>query len=182
MAHLPIWYIGQIPDEQLNKANEELIAIPSKAATMGIEGETVNSSDRNTTVRFAPHDHWFGHSMFDYGQKANLACNWGFHLDRFEAIQYAEYGVNQHYRWHQDTFFLSEKDYDRKVTIVVLMNDPSEFKGGELKLRFAQKEHVVPLIKGTVIAFPSFIDHCVTDVTEGKRYTSAMWVNGPRFR
>lgn len=182
MSHLPIWYLSQVPIEQCAQASEEYKAIAPKAATMGVEGETTNTGERNTTVRFADKDHWFGKEMFQYGMKSNLECNWGFHLDNFEAVQYAEYGPNQHYHWHIDTFLLSGKDYDRKVTVVCLMNDPSEFEGGQLQLRFNQQEYDVPLIKGTVIAFPSFIEHRVTPVTSGVRYTAAMWVNGPRFR
>ena len=62
------------------------------------------------------------------------------------------------------------------------MNDPSEFEGGKLEMRFEQKEHTVPLNKGTIVAFPSFIEHRVTPVTSGTRYTATMWVNGPRLR
>jgi len=181
MAHLPIWYIGQVPDEECEKASTEFQQIPEKDATMGSEGDISNSNTRNTTVRFTNKDHWFGKQMLQYGALANVNCKWNFHLLDYEAVQYAEYGIGQHYNWHIDTFFLSGKGYDRKVTVVCLMNDPSEFEGGELQIRFNQQEYLAPLKKGSVIAFPSFIEHRVTPVTSGIRYTSTMWINGPEF-
>ena len=85
MSHLPIWYLSQVPIEQCAQASEEYKAIAPKAATMGVEGETTNTGERNTTVRFADKDHWFGKEMFQYGMKSNLECNWGFHLDNFDS-------------------------------------------------------------------------------------------------
>ena len=181
MSHLPIWYIGQVPDEECDKASEELMALEAKGATMGVEGEVSDNSGRNTTVRFADKEYWFGKQMFQYGVTSNLACQWNFHLTNFEAVQHAEYCSGQHYDWHVDTFFLSGKGYDRKVTVVCLMNDPTEFVGGELQLRFDRAEYTVPLKKGAVVAFPSFIEHRVTPVVSGVRYTSTMWLNGPEF-
>jgi PKHD-type hydroxylase len=62
------------------------------------------------------------------------------------------------------------------------MNDTSEFEGGDLQLRFGGQEYTAPLAKGSVIAFPSFIEHRVTPVILGLRYTATMWVNGAEFR
>jgi PKHD-type hydroxylase len=182
MSHLPIWFLGQVAEQERSKAFDELKLIAPKEAAMGIEGDTIDSTNRDTTVRFADPGYWFGSDMFFYGIKANLDCKWGFHLDSCEAVQFAQYESSQHYNWHIDTFFLSAKDYDRKVTVICLMNDPSEFEGGKLEMRFEQKEHTVPLNKGTIVAFPSFIEHRVTPVTSGTRYTATMWVNGPRLR
>jgi predicted 2-oxoglutarate/Fe(II)-dependent dioxygenase YbiX len=181
MSHLPIWYLGQIPIEECDAVAQDLKTITPKDATMGADGEKKDTVNRNTTVRFASKEHLFGKKMFEYGMKANLECKWNFHLTDFEAIQFAEYGPNQHYNWHIDTFFLSGRGYDRKVTVVCLMNDPSEFEGGKLQMRFNQQEYDVPLVKGAIVAFPSFIEHQVTPVISGIRYTSTMWINGPEF-
>jgi PKHD-type hydroxylase len=181
MSHLPIWYLGQMPDEECDKASEDFMLINPKEATMGIEGEAQNKNTRNTTVRFCDKDHWFGLQMFKYGVRANQECKWDFLIDDHEAIQYAEYAAEQHYEWHVDTFYLSGASYDRKVTVVCLLNNPSEFEGGELKIRF-NEEYSVPLSKGSIVAFPSFLEHKVTPIISGVRYTATMWLNGPRFR
>lgn len=149
---------------------------------MGANGEVADKTNRDTTVHFAGKEHWFGLIMHQYGLKGNTECRWNFDLNNFEAVQFAQYGPGQHYNWHIDTFLLSARGYDRKVTVVCLMNDPSEFEGGELQLRFERQEYTAPLKKGSVIAFPSFIEHRVTPVTSGIRYTSTMWINGPEFK
>jgi len=182
MNHLPIWFIGQAPDKECDTAFLQYKSISPKNATMGTNGDILDTQNRNTTVRFADDKNIFGFNLHNFGLKANSECKWNFHLTSFESVQFAEYGIGQHYNWHIDTFFLSGKPYDRKVTVICLMNDLSEFVGGELKLRFGGKEYLAPLKKGTIIAFPSFIEHCVTPVTSGTRYSSTMWINGPEFR
>lgn len=181
MSHLPIWYLGQVSDDVCAKATEEFSLITPKEATMGIDGEQSNKNTRDTVVRFCDKDHWFGLQMFKYGMLANHECGWNFLFEDHEAVQYAEYGIGQHYDWHIDTFYLSGASTDRKITVVCLMNDPSEFEGGKLLLRFYQ-EYEVPLEKGSIVAFPSFLEHKVTPIISGTRYSATMWVNGPRFR
>ena len=181
MAHLPIWYLGQMPNSECDEASEFFKNIPPQNAAMGIAGEQKDLKGRDTLIRFAQKEHWFGLQMFKYGMLANQECKWDFLLTDHEAVQYAEYRPGQHYDWHIDIFYLSGANYDRKVTVVCLMNDPSEFEGGQLKIRFVQ-DYDVSLIKGSIVAFPSFLEHTVTSVTSGVRYTATMWINGPRFR
>jgi PKHD-type hydroxylase len=181
MAHLPIWYLGQVPSSVCDAALAEFMAIEPRDAAMGVAGDTHNHSQRSTTIRFAQDDHWFGHALFGHGIAGNRACAWGFEVDRREAVQFAEYGDGQHYDWHVDTFPLAGLDSDRKVTVVCLMNDPSEFVGGEFEIRL-YAPYTAPLSKGSVIAFPSMLEHRVAPVTSGKRYSATMWLGGPRFR
>ena len=72
----------------------------------------------------------------------------------------------------------------RKISLVCLLNDPSEFEGGELELSFNKpnlnETTIAPLKQGTIIAFPSFIPHRVKEVTKGKRINAVSWVHGDR--
>jgi PKHD-type hydroxylase len=111
----------------------------------------------------------------------NRACQWEFHVTDNENIQFAEYGPEQHYHWHVDVFPLSGLPLDRKLTVVCLLNDPAEFTGGEFQIRL-YSEYTAPLVKGSVIAFPSFLEHRVVPVTSGVRKSATMWLRGPRFR
>jgi len=181
MSHLPIWYLGQVPVEDCDKASAEYMLIPPKDASMGRDGDQLDHTFRNTTVRFADNSHWFGLKMRDYGMLANKECNWDFDINRHESVQYAEYGIGKKYNWHIDTFPLSGAPTDRKVTVVCMMSDPVDFEGGALQLRMYQ-EFTPPMTKGTIIAFPSFLEHQVTPVTKGVRYTATMWLSGPRFK
>lgn len=181
MTHLPIWYIGQAPLDECDRASAEILELPPFDATMGSSGERRAHAHRSTTVRFAPDKHWFGQRMFAFAQEANRQTEWNYELVGHEAWQHATYGVDQHYEWHVDNFPLTRGNIDRKVTVVCLLNDPSEFDGGEFQMRLYQ-EYVAPLGKGSVIAFPSILEHRVTPVTRGVRMSATMWLNGPRFR
>ena len=125
MSHLPIWYLGKISENKIDIANQELRKIETKKATMGPNGESLDVVGRDTTVAFADFNHWLGLEMFEFAKNANKNCNWDFDINNHEALQYAEYGPKQHYHWHIDTFPLSGKIVDRKVTVVCLINNPS---------------------------------------------------------
>ena len=173
--------MGSVDPEICDKAAEELALIPAKDATMGSDGETSNHVYRNTTVRFADKDHWFQKHLIDVAMEGNRVCGWEFHVTGNEEIQYAEYGPEQHYNWHVDMFPLCGFALDRKLTAVCLLNDPAEFTGGEFQIRL-YSEYTAPLVKGSMIAFPSFLEHRVTPVLSGSRKSATMWLSGPRFR
>lgn len=180
-THLPMWYLGDIPAAVCDIATQEFESIAPKDASMGKAGERVAHEHRNTTVRFAPPAHWFSGVMFEHAMTGNSVCKWDYDISFHEAIQFAHYGVDQHYAWHTDTFPISGLDHDRKVSVVCLMNDPSEFEGGSFEMRL-QQDYKVDLKKGSVVAFPSVLLHRVTPVTKGLRKSATMWLNGPRFR
>lgn len=181
MAHLPIWYLGETSHEKCDRMIAEMAQLPTNDATMGIDGEEIAHQHRNTAVRFTNFDHWFSEEMEVHSATANILCYWDYEITGREAIQLAEYGPEQHYNWHVDNFPLAGKPTDRKITVVCLLNDPSEFEGGTFQMRL-YSEYDVPLVKGSMVAFPSILEHRVTPVLSGKRFSATMWLNGPRFK
>ena len=102
--------------------------------------------------------------------------------DIFE-IQFTEYhgSDHQYYNWHIDVDFARDKAYDRKLSCIIQLTDPSEYEGGELQIAGAEipenfKE------RGSVIVFPSYMEHRVTPVTKGTRYSLVSWIEGPRWK
>jgi len=181
MSHLPIWYMGSVDPELCEKATAEFAALPVKDASMGVNGEEFDHKFRNTAIRFAGPNHWFEEHMKQFMVTGNRECKWDFEVTNNESIQYAEYGPEQHYNWHVDVFPLAGLPMDRKITAVCLLNDPSEFTGGEFQIRL-YSDYTAPLVKGSIIAFPSFLEHRVTPVTSGLRKSATIWFRGPRFR
>lgn len=173
--------MGVAPPDICDRAVEEFSAIPAKEATMGADGEEFDHGQRNTAVYFADSHHWFDAYLIQAALAGNQDCGWDFYVTDNENIQYAEYGPEQHYNWHVDVFPLSGMPMDRKLTVVCLLNDPAEFTGGEFQIRL-YSEYTAPLVKGSVIAFPSFLEHRVVPVTSGVRKSATMWLRGPRFR
>lgn len=179
MSHLPIWYLGSISDEMCNKVIEDLSVVEAKEAAIGIEGETRNTATRDTKVSFAHKGYWLEGVYERLVQEANRVCKWDYNITSSEAVQFAEYGIDQHYTWHCDTFVLSGKPTDRKITVVCLLNEG--FEGGEFEVKM-NNTYTAPLKKGSVIVFPSILYHRVTPILSGKRYSATMWFSGPRFR
>lgn len=179
--HLPIWYLGKLDSDTCDQAKNELLLFPFQNAAMGINGDVKKESHRNTSVAFAPFDFWLGREMERHAFEANSNCSWNYDVSNREAIQFAEYKPLQHYDWHVDCFPLSGGETDRKITVVCLLNDSVEFEGGNFHVRL-YSEYIAPLEKGSIIAFPSILEHRVTPVTKGVRYSATMWLHGPRFR
>ena len=108
---------------------------------------------------------------------------WGLNED----LQYTVYEENDQgfYSWHQDSFTTIKDNIDqrlpRKFSLSFLLNDPSEYDGGDLKIHDGNIV-TTPKGLGMAIAFPSWQLHCVTPVTRGTRRSLVVWVTGPRFR
>jgi PKHD-type hydroxylase len=179
MSHLPLWYRSKLDGDLCNQIIAELSGIEVRDGAMGINGEETDHSTRNSTIRFGETNHWLHRQFESFAMQANKECGWEYHITGFERVQFAEYGPEQHYAWHTDTFALAGTPTDRKLTIVCLLND--DFEGGQFEIRL-YGDHIVPLEKGTIIAFPSILEHRVVPVTSGIRYSATMWFNGPRFR
>ena len=181
MSHLPIWYIDKINPALCDEIIADCVTRDYNHASMG---ETTGVSDelyRNTAIQFLAKDHWLEAHLKKIVEQANQECNWNYLISEHEQIQFARYTEKQLYNWHTDFFLLGLKPTDRKVSVVCLMNDPSEFQGGEFKVRLYQ-EYVAPLEKGSVIVFPSMLEHCVTPIISGVRYSATMWLSGDKFR
>jgi PKHD-type hydroxylase len=64
----------------------------------------------------------------------------------------------------------------------MLLNTPEvDFEGGDFST-FMSKEINVPLKRGEILIFPSFIVHRVKPVTRGIRKSLVIWVTGPGFK
>ncbi len=181
MNHLPIWYIGNIPADVCDAAAREFMTIEPQDAAMGTDGEHQDKSQRDTVLRFAPANHWFGGILAEHGKVANDHCGWGYDISGHENVQYGSYGPNGHYDWHVDIFPLCGLEKERKVSVICLMSDPSEYEGGELQIKLYQ-EYTADLKKGDMIAFPSMLEHRVIPVKSGVRNSAVVWLNGPRMR
>lgn len=179
MSHLPLWYIKELDLEQCNRVVSELTVTESKEATTGLEGILADLNTRKTIVRFAEDGYWLTNILEQAALEANKQCGWEYHITSKEQVQFAEYSENNHYTWHTDTFSLSGKPIDRKITVVCLLNN--EFEGGEFDIRL-YSDYEAPLKKGTIIVFPSILEHRVRPITKGVRYSATVWFNGPRFR
>jgi len=177
------YFVTQIPSILCEIATREFEQIEPFDAQINPDGEkATDHSKRHTIVRGADHWNWFGGILYQCGLEGNVKSGWDMYVTAQEQVQFATYEEGMHYNWHIDTQLLSGNALDRKVSVICLMNDPSEFEGGELQFNIGGQILEAQLKKGSVIVFPSFILHRVTPVTKGVRKTAVMWLNGPAFK
>jgi PKHD-type hydroxylase len=100
----------------------------------------------------------------------------------YEAMQLGVYTEHDqgHYDWHIDSG-LETNTVPRKLSMALLLSDPSEFEGGELQIMRAGVPESVEQKRGRAWFFPSYLMHRVTPVTKGIRRSLVMWVGGPAF-
>jgi PKHD-type hydroxylase len=102
----------------------------------------------------------------------------------YEAAQLGLYTADKqsYYEWHTDA---SAKDQSvpRKLSMVLMLSNPSEFEGGELQLK-VESDNPITLEqkRGRAWFFPSWVLHRVTPVTKGVRRSLVLWVGGPEFK
>ena len=95
-----------------------------------------------------------------------------------EYAQFTKYSKKEHYDWHVDSSDeMSKSPPVRKMSMIILLNDPKEFKGGELQI--VNKKKLMPLKQGYGVFFASFIAHRVVPLTKGNRFSLTMWFGGP---
>jgi PKHD-type hydroxylase len=153
------------------KWEEANIALTSKS-------DTPTPNNRITNIIWEPNNKPIGCVLQFYVSHANYAAGWNYDVQSFEAIQMSQYKDKGHYDWHMDSFS-PINGIQRKLSCSILLNDPSEFEGGDLELKDSDP---VNLKRGSIIVFPSFLQHRVTSVTSGTRYSAVSWASGPAFK
>jgi PKHD-type hydroxylase len=176
--------------------NEELYKILSRPewlntnnATVGGSSDSikVNENLRTTDVSWLPLNQdtaWIWEILTNVIADVNTQF---FKFDLtgcYEPIQLGAYKeTNQgHYDWHIDSA-PTDKHAPRKLSMSLLLSDPSEFEGGELQIKTYNDEvRTLEMVKGRAWFFPSYMLHRVTPVTKGVRRSLVLWVGGPEFK
>jgi PKHD-type hydroxylase len=171
----------------------EGLKIPAKDAGLGVAGmtESTNNEVRRSKTRFIQKTDTQFEWLFDDLWKLAMRCNhdfFNFHVTNLSYIQLAEYdeAYQGEYKMHQDVFWINNDQYHRKLTCVVQLTDPSEYEGGDFQMfglthppaaeQLAEMKNL-----GSAILIPSFINHAAAPVTKGRRYSLAIWFEGPKW-
>lgn len=95
-------------------------------------------------------------------------------------LQFTTYqGANAgHYDFHQDNG-TGCVGADRRLSMVLLLSDPSEFEGGQFEMKPRLKPDCLAK-QGDVLFFRSEIMHRVLPVTAGTRHSLVTWFYGAR--
>ena len=124
--------------------------------------------------------------------------HWNWVLSGPESMQYTRYGPDQYYGWHADQ---RKKPYPsddrrwpgltRKITAVVSLSSHEDYEGGNFMIETLERPpqeqdkrlKSLPEVRslGSILIFPSFLYHQVTNVSSGRRRSLVAWFLGPPF-
>ena len=182
-------------------SNEEMDRLTAYCKDLGTEKAQVMQSRGNIVTdeklrlagimmhRVNRENKWIFERVLDAFEMANRDA-YNFELDGFNVFQYSEYkDPGAHYEYHMDVSFASVNDrfiIGRKLSLSIMLNDESEFSGGEFQMiidsQTMEKPITVPHKRGRFVFFPAFIVHRVAPVKSGIRKSLVFWALGPKFR
>ena len=149
---------------------------------VGAEGEFIkNDKLRKSDIFWLPSVSPIGCIAQTYIRKANREAGWNFEVYETENVQISKYKDQGHYSWHVDGTAPNQYGYQRKLSVAILLNDPEEFEGGVFEF-MGLNGNQPKLQQGSVLVFPAFLEHRVTPVTSGTRYSAVTWMYGPSFK
>jgi PKHD-type hydroxylase len=183
------YWEGFLTDDEINK----ILAMPewlkANDACVGGSGDhsEINKNIRTTDVGWLGLNHetaWIWEKLTNVIADVN---NQFFKFDLTGCYELMQLGIYKetdkgHYDWHIDAS-PTDKHAPRKLSMSLLLSDPSEFEGGELQVKTCNDEvQTLKMTKGMAWFFPSYMLHRVTPVTKGVRRSIVLWVGGPEFK
>ena len=189
----PIWksYIAETTQpifspKQCQMVIDKGMSLKSEDAKVGMNqkpGGGYDPKKRITTISWIPFKEM--PEMYREIEATMLKANnnhFGFEgMQITEPGQFTHYPVGGFYEWHMDNDVMGIKQSPvRKISMTLLLSDPSTFEGGELE--FMSKGKTAKLKQGQAIFFASWLQHRVKPVTKGERKSLVMWFGGPPFK
>lgn len=112
---------------------------------------------------------------------ANKSANWNYALTDIQRIQIGRYIDGGHYAYHKDTELPNNQKIVRKLSAVLFLSDTKDYEGGIFEFKELEGQ-IDKMPQGSIIVFPSYVEHRVTPVTSGERHTAVAWAIGPAFK
>jgi len=139
-------------------------------------------------------DQWIYDLVWPFMVQANDEAGWRYHIKYAEPSQITRYCKGGFYNFHKDGNgdHLSAYNYPtnnflhghvRKLSMSLILND--DFDGGAFEfISYSNGNGVITPIEakaGSIIIFPSSMEHRVAPVTKGTRNSLVTWFVGPPF-
>ena len=160
----------------------------------GIKGDYKPDQKIRISEIFWTNDQWLYYTIWPYMQEANQESGWRYDIKFAESMQITRYRKGGFYNFHRDGMGDNLSAYKnptnafldghvRKLSMSLILN--GNFQGGAFEFASYRKEqcNITPLEAeaGSIIVFPSSMEHRVAPVTKGIRYSLVCWFVGPPF-
>jgi PKHD-type hydroxylase len=116
-----------------------------------------------------------------YITSANKQAKWNYAITDIQSIQIGRYVDGGHYSYHKDAELPGGEKITRKLSAVLFLSDPNDYEGGLFEFK-ALENNMQKFPQGSIIVFPSYVEHRVTPVISGERHTAVCWSLGPSFK
>ena len=151
----------------------------------------LGSDELDTSLRrsevFWTKEEWLVALIWSYMDAYNEVSGLSYDIRSVETIQLTRYGKGGFYDFHVDGYGSKKWEVGgsvRKISMTIQLSE--DYKGGKFqvaRLRSGEKEvDTMDKSMGTVILYPSVLEHRVLPVTRGVRYSLVAWFSGPAFR
>jgi len=199
------YFIGALDKKTCNKIRNAAKGKWKKSKVNDITDEERISGakpipDINKKVRISDivwtTDQWIYDTIWPYMLGANENAGWKYDIRFAESMQITRYKKGGFYNFHIDgngdhlsAYDLPDNEFMhghvRKLSMTVLLNE--NYEGGEFQFATLEKEKCeirTPEFNktGSIVVFPSGMEHRVAPVTKGIRYSLVVWFVGPPFK
>lgn len=180
-----VWWEGAFDDQELNWLQEQAVRAEQRAQVGGNpQGEALAKIRRSNIswLNNTSDTEWVFRKLGHVASSLNSQF-YRFNLTGFgEALQLTNYDQSEHgmYGWHQD--YGGNRSSSRKLSLVLQLADPNQYEGGNLQIWAGGEPVNVRKQRGLIAAFPSYVLHQVTPVTQGSRQSLVAWISGPQFK
>ena len=183
------WVFEKILPEKVCDAITEIgeSVLPQIGQIGDPDNSDTNTEFRNSSISWIDPTSWVAGLCAHFFNAANVNSKWNIALDYTESPQFTEYQQGQFYAFHTDSQVARKKDgLQRKLSLSIQLTEKTEYEGGVLRFKnFGEEEiYTEPAFehKGSVIVFPSHVQHEVTKITKGTRKALVTWCHGPEWR
>lgn len=172
--------------DECDRIIERAQTYPEQVATIGFDATTrTDAGYRTSQIRWldVAAEKPIVDRIMQFVHSSNRT-NFGIDIIMPFDLQFTEYhgAASGKYDWHQDVWLESDRCYDRKLSLVVQLSEPGDYTGGAFEFFGLQDPGETFAPRGSMLIFPSWLQHRVAPVTAGLRRSLVSWVEGPRWR
>ena len=166
---------------QLKLSNDQVSRIISEINNgIGIKEmaktKSLKSDLREVSLWRLPIKSYTGQTIISLIPTINQVFN--YKISEIQDIQYLEYSKGDYYKWHSDID--NDLSSMRKISISLCLN--GDYTGGDLEFFNDGQKVAVKTNKNDLIAFTSFMNHRVSEITYGVRKVIVCWIKGDSWR
>lgn len=180
-----VWWEGAFTDQELDWLQQQAVNANNRAQVGGNPQNDELSKIRRSKVSWLennPDNEWVFRKLAHVISSLNSQF-YRFDITGFgEPLQLTNYDQSEQgmYGWHQD--YGGGRTISRKLSLVLQLTDPNQYEGGNLQVLTTGTPQTVRKQRGLIAAFPSYVLHQVTPVTQGNRQSLVAWISGPAFK